>query len=218
MDIALLGLPGAGKGTQAALLATELGVPHIATGNIFRQAAADGTPLGLRVRAIMEEGRLVPDALTVAVIRERLQAADCAPGAVLDGFPRTLAQATALDGLLGDLGRALRAAVYLVVDEARAVERLSGRRVCPQCGATYHLESTPPLADGRCRSCGVPVVQRADDAPAAQSQRLMAYREATEPVLAYYRDRGRLREVDGDRSVADVASGVLAAVRIGGGA
>ncbi len=218
MDIALLGLPGAGKGTQAALLAAELGVPHIATGDIFRQAAAAGTPLGLEVRAVMEAGGLVPDALTVSVIRERLAVADCATGSVLDGFPRTVAQATALDRLLGELGRGLHVAVYLVVDEARAVERLSGRRVCPQCGATYHLETAPPSGDGRCRRCGVPVVQRADDAPAAQHQRLAAYREATAPVLAYYRGDGRLRDVDGDRPAAEVARGVLAAVRGGGGA
>ncbi len=216
MDIALLGLPGAGKGTQASLLAGELGVPHIATGDIFRQAAAEGTPLGDQVRAIMEAGRLVPDALTIAVIRERLGAADCAPGAVLDGFPRTVAQATALDGMLSELGRSLGPAVYLVVDEARAVERLSGRRVCPRCGATYHLETAPPPADGRCGRCGSALVQRADDAPAAQLQRLAAYREATAPVLAYYRRDGRLLEVDGDRPMADVGRAVLAAVRAGG--
>jgi len=215
LHVVLLGLPGAGKGTQAALLARGAGVPHIATGNIFRQAMADGTALGLQVRAIVEGGGLVPDALTVAIVQERLGRPDCAAGFVLDGFPRTVAQATALDRHLDCAGAPLERAIYLHVPEERVVARLAGRRVCPGCGATYHVLTDPPNADGTCPRCGRTVEQRADDRQEVQARRVEAYRRETAPLLPYYSAQGRLVRVDGEGSVAEVA-GRLGAAAEGG--
>jgi adenylate kinase len=215
--VVLLGLPGAGKGTQAALLAADTGVPHIATGNIFRAAMAAGTPLGQRVKAVVDSGALVPDELTVAVVRERLAQADCERGFVLDGFPRTVAQAEALDGLLAEGGRALDRAIYLDVPLERVVARLAGRRTCLACGATYHVEADPPAPDGTCRRCGGRVVQRADDREEAQRRRVEAYRRETEPLLPYYAGQGKLVRVDGEGTVEEVRQRVRTAA-LGGGA
>lgn len=218
MRLALLGLPGAGKGTQAALLAGVAGVPHIATGAIFRQAVAAGTPLGRQVQDILEAGGLVPDAVTVEVLRERLADPDCASGFLLDGFPRTLGQAEALEALLAGLGSPLERVVYLDVPEGRVVARLSGRRVCARCGATYHVEADPPPADGRCGRCGGPVVQRADDAADVQRRRVATYRRDTEPLLGFYAGRGLLLRIDGDRPMAAVAAELAAGVGVTDGA
>lgn len=217
--LVLLGLPGAGKGTQAVLLARVGGVPHVATGNIFRQAVADATPLGMQVRAIIEQGALVPDALTIAIVRARLAQKDCRAGFVLDGFPRTLAQGESLDQMLAELGWELERAVHLEIAEDRAIARLSGRRTCTQCGATYHAVADPPEPGGLCRRCGHPVVQRADDTEDAQRRRLAAYWADTEPLLAYYQRQGRLVRVNGDRPMPEVAADLagLAAGMNGGG-
>jgi len=202
----LLGLPGAGKGTQAALLAAAAGVPHIATGNIFRQAVAESAPLGLQVRAILESGGLVPDELTIAIVEERLLRADCRAGFVLDGFPRTVAQGEALDALLQRAGTPLQRAVLLEISEERVVDRISGRRACTQCGATYHVEADPPAPGDLCRRCGQPVLQRPDDRPEVQRSRVAAYRRDTAPLLQYYGRHGRLLRVDGDRPLSDVTA------------
>jgi adenylate kinase len=206
LRIVVLGLPGAGKGTQAALLASSAAVPHIATGNIFRQAMADGTPLGLQVKAIVDSGRLVPDELTIAIVRARLQQGDAATGFILDGFPRTAPQAEALDRFLIPIGRPLERALYIDVPEDQVLARLVGRRTCPGCGATYHVETAPPQPDGTCPRCGRQVVQRADDREEVQRRRLAAYRRETEPLLPYYAAQGKLVRVDGEGTVADVAA------------
>ena len=215
MRVVLLGLPGAGKGTQAALLAEKAGIPHVATGNIFRAAMSKGTPLGLQVKAIVDSGALVPDALTIAIVRERLAEPDCKRGFVLDGFPRTVPQAEALDEILTAAGSPLERAIYIDVPEERVVARLAGRRTCPHCGATYHVQTDPPNADGTCRRCGHAVTQRADDAEDAQRRRVQAYRRDTEPLLPYYDRTGKLARVPGEGAVSEVAIRVLAAATPG---
>lgn len=209
----MLGLPGAGKGTQAALLAASLGVPHIATGNMFRQAVAAGSPLGQKVGALLAAGELVPDGLTVAVVGERLGQPDCASGFILDGFPRTLAQGEALDHLLLESGTPLQHALYLEIAEERAVARLAGRRTCTSCGATYHVQTDPPGPGGLCRRCGQPVATRPDDAPEVQRRRIDAYRRDTEPLLGFYRGQGHLLLVDADRPPAEITRDLTALLR-----
>lgn len=217
LRLVLLGLPGAGKGTQAALLAGVAGVPHVATGSIFRQAVADGTPLGLQVQAVMERGGLVPDTLTIAIVRDRLAREDCRGGFVLDGFPRTLAQGESLDASLAAMGQELTRAVHLDIAEERAIARLAGRRTCTHCGATYHIEADPPAPGGRCRRCGNIVIQRADDAEDAQRRRIEAYRRDTEPLLAYYDRQGKLVRVFADRPMTEVADDLARLARPGTG-
>lgn len=212
MEVVLLGPPGAGKGTQAERLAQRTGVPRVATGDMFREAVASASPLGQEVAGYMQRGELVPDQLTVAVMRQRLARGDCAAGFVLDGFPRTLAQAEALDALLGDVGRPLQAAVALEVPEPVLLRRLSGRRVCPVCGATYHVDTDPPGPGGRCRRCGGVVVQREDDREETQRRRLEVYRADTEPLLRYYAGQGKLLTVDGDRPVEQVEEAIRVAL------
>lgn len=213
MRILLVGPPGAGKGTQAQRLAESARVPHVATGDMFRQAIAADTVLGRQVRGYLERGALVPDAVTVALVRERLSAPDCAAGFVLDGFPRTLAQAEALDAMLGEIGRPLDLAVSLEVPDAVVLRRLSGRRYCPQCGATYHVDSDPPAEGGRCRRCGHAVQQREDDREETQRRRLEVYWRDTAPLLNYYRAQRRLVSVDGDRPVDVVGAAIREVVR-----
>ncbi len=212
MRIVLLGLPGAGKGTQAALLASSAGVPHVATGNIFRQAMTAGTPLGLQVREIVERGGLVPDQLTVAIVRQRLMEADAARGFVLDGFPRTVPQALALDAMLRGMAAPLERAVLLQMTADEAVARLAGRRVCPRCGATYHLQAAPPAPDGTCPRCGAAVEQRADDREEVQRRRVEAYEGETAPLVPHYEAAGRLLRVPAGGDVADVAARLRAAL------
>jgi adenylate kinase len=213
--IVMLGLPGAGKGTQARRLAEANAVPHVATGDIFRQAMADGSPLGQQVQAVVSRGELVPDALTVAIIRERLARPDAGGGFVLDGFPRTRPQAESLDALL-DGGAALEHAVYLEVDVEAVVGRLAGRRVCPRCAATYHVETDPPGPGGTCLRCGATVEQRADDRPEAQRRRVQAYQRDTAPLLPYYAAQAKLVRVVGTGAPDAVAARITAA--LGGGA
>ncbi len=208
MRVVFLGPPGAGKGTQARLLAEREGVPHVATGDLFRAAVASATELGRRVAEFLQAGRLVPDEVTVAVVAERLGRDDCRRGFVLDGFPRTETQAEALDRVLSDLGWDLDAAVALEVPDGEVVRRLSGRRVCSVCGANYHVEFLPPSRPGLCDACGGTLVQRDDDREETVRVRLAVYREQAEPVLAYYRRRGLLRVVAGDRPAAEVAAAV----------
>jgi len=197
MRVVLMGPPGVGKGTQAVRLRDRLGVPHISTGDMLRDAVDRATPVGRKVRPFVDSGQLVPDDLMGELIGERLAAPDAAEGFILDGFPRTVDQVTILDRALGGLGVALDRALILTAPENEIVRRLSGRRVCPKCRAVYHLESRPPASAGVCDSCGSALVQRADDAEDVVRRRLAVYSGQTLPVAASYRERGLLVEVDG---------------------
>jgi adenylate kinase len=205
----MMGAPGAGKGTQAKLLAARHGVAHVSTGDMLRQAADAGTPLGREARRYMEQGRLVPDDVMVALVEARLGEQDCASGFVLDGFPRTVRQAEAL----ADHGQRLDAAVMLMVPEDDLVRRLSGRRVCRRCGAMYHLLFSPPATPGRCDRCGGELFQRDDDAEQTIRQRMGVYARETAPVLEYYRTAGLLREVPGTGGQEEVFRRVEASLR-----
>jgi adenylate kinase len=200
----LLGPPGAGKGTQAQRLSDRLGIPQVSTGDILRAAVAAGTPLGREAKGYMDQGALVPDGVVIGIMRERLAAPDCARGYILDGFPRTAAQAEALGETLQALGTPLTAVVSLTVDPEELVRRLSGRRSCGSCGAAYHLETAPPRRAGVCDRCGGALLQREDDREETIRKRLAVYREQTAPLVAYYRGRGLLKEVDGRGDVSEV--------------
>jgi adenylate kinase len=213
MDIVFMGPPGAGKGTQAKALAAELGIAHIATGDLFREAAQRDTPLGREARAYMERGELVPDALTVAMLLERLAAPDAARGALLDGFPRTLAQAEQLDAALAAQGRRVDKAVYLVVPRETLLRRLSGRWLCERCQAVYHESYRPPAQPGRCDQCGGRLYQRPDDRRETAERRLDVYLEQTMPVIEYYRRKGLLVEVNGDQAIEAVQHDLRQALR-----
>ena len=197
MRVILLGPPGAGKGTQAQRLTQKLGIPQVSTGDILRAAVAAGTGLGREAKAVMDQGALVPDSVVIGIIRERLAAPDCARGYILDGFPRTAAQAEALGEMLQALGTPLTAVLSLTVDPEELVRRLGGRRTCGSCGAAYHLETAPPRRAGLCDRCGGGLLQRDDDRDETIRKRLAVYREQTAPLVAYYRGRGLLKEVDG---------------------
>jgi adenylate kinase len=210
--VALLGPPGAGKGTQARELAQAWRVPQIATGDILREAVAAGTRLGHEAKRYMDQGALVPDDVIVAVVKERLARPDARRGFVLDGFPRTIGQAEALTQILNELGPELDAVVYFDVPEAELLRRLTGRRVCRQCGSTFHMVSAPPAKPGVCDRCGGPLYQREDDSEATVANRLRVYERQTAPLLDYYRDRGLLRSVRGDGTMAAVGAAIRQAV------
>ena len=204
MDLILLGAPGAGKGTQGALLAARLGVPKIATGDMLRDAVRDGTELGRQAQGFMDAGALVPDQVILGMVRERLQAADAAAGAVFDGYPRNAAQAASLDAMLAELGRAIDAVVYLEVDDDAIVRRMSGRRTDPQTGTVYHLEHNPPPAAVAARC-----VVRPDDAEATVRNRLEVYRASTAPLVEHYRAAGvPVHRLDGDRPIERVQADI----------
>lgn len=209
MRIVLLGPPGSGKGTQASALQERRGIPHIASGDLLRAHAAEGTDLGRRAKPFMDRGDLVPDNLVLDMMADRLSQPDADSGYVLDGFPRTVAQAEALDRRLQDLGRRLDAVIYLQVPEPELLRRLSGRRICPTCSAIYHLDTMPPKQEGVCDDCGSALIQRQDERPDVVRNRLQVYAEQTEPLLDYYRARDLLHEVDGtigvDRVLDEIA-------------
>jgi len=196
-----LGPPGAGKGTQARELAREWGVPQVATGEMLREAVAAGTPLGREAKRIMESGGLVPDDVMIGLIAERLRQPDAAGGFILDGFPRTIAQAEALERLLKDLGHSLDAVLYFEVAEPELVRRLTGRRLCRQCQTAFHLVSAPPRRPGVCDRCGGELYQREDDGEATVRHRLQVYARQTSPLLDYYRQRGQLIAIDGEGAI-----------------
>jgi len=204
-----LGPPGAGKGTQASVLSGLLGVPHISTGDIFRRAIQEGTPLGKKVEAYLKSGGLVPDELTVEIVKERLSQPDCQRGFLLDGFPRTIPQAQALDAWLEARGEKLDAVINLQVSEEELMARLTGRRICPQCGATYHLKYDPPQRDEICDRCGSPLIQREDDRPETVSKRLATYRQQTQPLINYYKERNLLKGVDGNGDIQEVTQSII---------
>ena len=210
MYVILLGLPGAGKGTQAALLAGETGLVHITTGGLFRENIKSGTPLGKRVQPFVESGRLVPDEVTIGMLLERISQPDGVNGFMLDGFPRTLEQARALDEALIADGKRIDRAIYISVATEELVRRLAGRWNCPQCAAIYHETNHPPKTAGVCDKCGSQLYQREDDKPEAVRTRLEANLKNLEPLLDYYREQGKLCEADGENDVEAVTRAVRA--------
>ena len=213
MYIVFLGAPGAGKGTQAASVARKLGLVHIATGDLFRQALERGTELGIAAKSYMEKGVLVPDQITIAMVLERLSAPDSRGGAVLDGFPRNLKQAEALDKALARQGKAIDKAVHIEVSEEELLRRLGGRRVCRQCQAPCHLTDSPPRVEGRCDKCGGELYQRPDDTEESIKKRLEVYSGETAPLIDYYRRTGKLLEVAGEGGMGAVEKRIVAALR-----
>ncbi len=211
-NLVLLGPPGAGKGTQAKELSLRLGIPHISTGDMLREAVREGTPLGLKAKAVMESGGLVSDELLTGIVKERLAKADCAPGFILDGYPRNLSQAAILDGILGELGKDPVRAVELEVADDVIVTRLSSRRSCPGCGAVYNLVTSPPISPGVCDKCSATLVLREDDKESVIRERLRVYHEKTAPLSAHFKARGVLLGVPGDQSPAEVLSAVERAI------
>ncbi|MBP2677123.1 MAG: adk [Deltaproteobacteria bacterium] len=195
MGIILLGPPGAGKGTQAKKLTQAFTIPQISTGDMLRAAVKDGTALGKQAKAFMDAGGLVPDEVVIGIVKERLAAADCAKGFILDGFPRTIPQAQALDRVTKELGKEIRFVLSLEVDQNDLMERLCGRRTCTGCGAMYHVKFNPPKAAGKCDKCGAGLIQRDDDKEETIMNRLANYNKATAPLLDYYKNTGKIRSV-----------------------
>ncbi|WP_084723275.1 adenylate kinase [Streptomonospora alba] len=215
MRAVLVGPPGAGKGTQAQILASELSIPKVSTGDIFRANVSGGTELGKQAKAYMDRGDLVPDEVTNAMVRERLKEEDAKNGFLLDGFPRNVAQAEALNKILDGLGQRLDAVVELRADEEEVVKRLSGRRQCRNCNRVHHVEFDPPRTEGVCDHCGGELFQRDDDREEVVRHRLDVYREQTEPLVAFYEGEGLLVAIDATGGVDDVTSRAQAALRSG---
>jgi adenylate kinase len=211
MFLILLGPPGTGKGTQAKVIAEKLGLAHISTGEMFREAAAKGTPLGLKAKAYMERGDLVPDEVTVGMIEERIQQPDAARGAIFDGFPRTLEQARALNAALARRGSTVDLALHITTSDEEIIRRLSGRWLCRNCGEIYHDSTRPPRQAGVCDACGGALYQREDDKPEVARQRLEKQRPPAD-LLAYYRNQGKLVNLDGEQPVEAVTRDLLAAI------
>ena len=212
MKIILMGPPGAGKGTQAEKLVDLYQIPHISTGDMFRKAQKDGTELGLKAKSYMDQGQLVPDEVTVGIVKERLAEADCKEGFLLDGFPRTVQQADALDTILAELDMALDCVVNIEVDKAFLVDRLTGRRVCRACGATYHIVNKAPKVEGVCDKCGGELYQRGDDTIETVSNRLDVYAAQTAPLIDYYKSKGIMSSIDGSKSMEEVLADIRTAL------
>lgn len=208
MNLILLGAPGAGKGTQAEVICDKLNIPTISTGNVLREALKNGTELGLKAKSFMDSGALVPDQLVIDIIKERLSKDDCQNGFILDGFPRTVPQAEALD----EMGVQIDKVIDIEVADEKIMERLSGRRVCQDCGASYHVDYKPSKVEGTCDKCGGATVQRKDDHPDTIKDRLAVYHEQTEPLKDYYTKTGKLTIVEGQEEVADTSKLTLAAL------
>lgn len=199
-----MGLPGAGKGTQAEKIVEKYNIPHISTGDMFRAAIKDGTELGLQAKSFMDKGELVPDEVTIGIVRERLSKDDCNQGFLLDGFPRTVPQAEALEAILTDLEKKIDFVINIEVDSAILLERLTGRRICKDCGATYHLVFNPPSQEGTCDKCGGELYQRADDNAETVGTRLQVNIEQSKPLLDFYQEKGYLRNIDGQQEINKV--------------
>jgi len=212
MVYVLFGPPGAGKGTQGARISAEYGIPTISTGAIFRENVAAGTPLGMVVRDYMEKGKLVPDEVVIKLVQDRVKQPDCASGFLLDGFPRTVTQAENLEVMLGESGITLDGVLDFEVDEEELIRRLSGRRVCPQCGATYHVINMPPKKPDECDQCGAKLEQRADDMPESVRMRLREYEAKTAPVLDFYRERNLLHVIDASGTPDEVYARTMAVI------
>ena len=210
MKIIMLGAPGAGKGTQAKMIADKYGVPHISTGDIFRANIKNGTELGMEAKKYMDQGLLVPDELTVRILLDRVAQDDCKNGYVLDGFPRTIPQAEILDSELTKLGDHIDYAINVDVPDENIVKRMSGRRACLTCGATYHIEHVPPKKEGICDVCGSELVLRDDDKPETVKNRLNVYHEQTQPLIDFYTEKGVLKTVDGTVPMEEVFTAITA--------
>lgn len=208
MNIVLLGPPGAGKGTQSEGLIKRLFLPHISTGDMFRSAISAGTPLGIEAKDYMDRGQLVPDDVTIGIIKDRLIQPDCREGFLLDGFPRNTLQAEILDEFMAESNTSLDAVINIKVPLENLVTRLTGRRMCRSCGSIYHLEYNAPTAEGVCDNCGGGLYQRSDDQEEAVKQRLIVYEERTAPLIDYYQNKGILHNVDGDRPVKEVLAAI----------
>ncbi|HEY2947336.1 MAG TPA: adenylate kinase [Micromonosporaceae bacterium] len=217
MRLVLVGPPGAGKGTQAEFIAAQVSVPKISTGDIFRANVAQGTPLGVEAKRYMDAGQLVPDEVTINMVRDRLAEADASDGFLLDGFPRTTPQAVALDKLLADLGTGLDIVLELVVDDDEVIRRLSGRRTCRGCGKIWHVEFDPPIHEGICDRCGGELFQRDDDKPETVAERLRVHARDTSPLVDYYGAQGKLVGIDATGPVEDVTLRAIDALRSYGG-
>jgi adenylate kinase len=204
MNVLLMGPPGAGKGTQAERIVENFGLPHISTGDMFRKAMKDETALGLEAKSYVDKGLLVPDEVTIGIVRERLREADCQNGFLLDGFPRTVFQAQVLDGMLEEMGRKLDHVINIEVNRELLLDRLTGRRICKNCGATYHVLFNPPSEEGRCDKCGGELYQRTDDTAEKVGTRLDAYTNSTLPLIEYYQSKGLLRCLNGEQEISEV--------------
>jgi adenylate kinase len=212
MRIVLLGAPGAGKGTQAKKLVEKYGIPQVSTGDILRQAVADGTPLGLEAKKYMDKGELVPDEVVIGLVKERLQQEDCQKGFILDGFPRNTAQAETLDKVLDEMGRPLQLALNVDVDFDVLMKRLTGRRTCRQCGQMYNIYYNPPQKEGVCDKCGGELYQRDDDKEETIRKRLEVYQSQTAPLIEYYQKKGILQSVNGVGNIDEIFANICAIV------
>ena len=204
MQLILMGAPGAGKGTQAAELVKKYGIPQISTGDMFRAAVKEGTELGKKAEACMKSGALVPDEVTIGIVKERLSKEDCAKGFILDGFPRTVEQADALEKILSELGKNLTAVLNIHVPFEDLIERAVGRRICRGCGATYHVKFNPTKKENICDECGGELYQRADDNEETMKNRLSVYEKSTRPLIEYYKKAGKYTEIDGRQPIGKV--------------
>ncbi|SDR14872.1 Adenylate kinase [Virgibacillus subterraneus] len=212
MNLILMGLPGAGKGTQAEKINEKYHIPHISTGDMFRLAIKEGTDLGKKAKEYMDQGELVPDEVTIGIVKERLGKDDCKNGFLLDGFPRTIAQAEALQSLLADLKESIDYVLHVDVPEEKLVERLTGRRICPNCGATYHVIYNPPKQEGICDKDGSELIQREDDQADTVKKRLEVNMKQTQPLLDFYQEKGYLVTVDGDQEIDQVFQDIQAKI------
>lgn len=213
MFILLMGPPGAGKGTQAAKLVEKFGIPQISTGDMFRAAVKEGSELGKQAKACMDAGQLVPDSVTIGIVKERLVRSDCDKGFILDGFPRTVDQANALEKLLGDLGIKLNRVINVSVPDEALIARAIGRRICKKCGATYHATYKPTIKEGVCDLCGGETYQRDDDRETTMKNRLTVYNAQTKPLIEYYQDNGLYTEIDGGQSMEQVFADIMESLK-----
>lgn len=209
MNLLIMGPPGAGKGTQAEVLVKELKITHISTGDMFRAAIKEGTEMGKKAKEYMDAGQLVPDEVVVGMVKERLSKDDCANGFLLDGFPRTLPQADALGETIADLGLAIDGVINIGVPREKLIDRLTGRRICRGCGASFHVIFNPPNEAGKCDACGGELYQRDDDNEATAASRLDVYEEQTQPLIDYYNEKGLLLEINGDQEIDKVLGDIL---------
>ena len=216
MRLILLGPPGAGKGTQAKKLVAKYGIPQISTGDILREAVKNQTDLGRKAKSYMDEGALVPDEVVVGIIRDRLRDGDCAKGYILDGFPRTVPQADELAKALEEMGQSIDAVLSIVVPDEELIRRLTGRRTCKECGAGFHVVYKKPAREGVCDQCGGPLIQRDDDKEETIRNRLAVYNEQTEPLIAYYRKAGLLREIQGTGTIEEIFQRMIGAIETHG--
>ncbi|WP_068505592.1 adenylate kinase [Paenibacillus kribbensis] len=213
MNILIMGPPGAGKGTQADVIVKEFGIPHISTGDAFRLAMKQGTPIGIKAKEYIDKGELVPDDVTIGIVEERLQQPDCKKGFLLDGFPRTLAQAEALDQILGRLDTKLDDVINLKVDRDNLLARITGRRVCKSCGTSYHVVFNPPKVEGICDKDGGELYQRPDDNEDSVRTRLDEYSNKTAPLLTFYENQNLLRHIDGEQDIDVVSQNIVSLLR-----